>query len=59
MKTINSQIQEDQRTSSKSNNEGNLPRHIIIRLLKTANKEKKIIKAARGKICYIQKKDKG
>jgi len=37
--------------------EGNLTRHIIIKLLNTVDKEKKkIIKAARGKNIYIQEK---
>lgn len=35
--------------------EGNLPRHLIIRLLKTFDKEEKIIKAARGEIYVTEK----
>lgn len=35
--------------------EENLPRHLIIRLLKTFDKEEKIIKAARGKIYVTEK----
>lgn len=46
MKTINRQIQQPQKISSRRNMKKTKPRYLIIKLLKTSDKEK-VLKAAR------------
>lgn len=46
VKNINLQFQEAQQTPSRMNTKKTTPRHIIVRLLKTKDKEK-VLKAAR------------
>lgn len=44
---INLYIQEAEQTSSRINRKKSLPKHIIIKFVKTKDKEKKILKGAK------------
>lgn len=52
MKTIKLQIKEAQWTPSKNNIGKTIPRYMILKLLKTSNKEK-ILKATREKLNFM------
>lgn len=58
IKTINAQIEEAQKIPTRMNTKKTIPWYIIINVLKTCDKEKKILKAAGGGGDIDEQKDK-